>query len=757
MHINDIHKTLITWRSEALKAPEMPIKVEPDITGKWPDELSCTAAADIAGRGIDIPWSHGDVFGDSESKVIGLRSGGIGLVYFVESSMNEAKRLYAAKTLNSFLKPDYLDLAPRVQEEIAQAFLEETLPWLEMGRHSHIISVHMLENILHPVLNRNIPFVYSEYVPGGNLRQYFNEKGTLTYREILTLGIQLCDGLIHAYKHGLEAHRDIKPDNVMVSGKRTFKLTDFSTNVIGTPGYMAPEQIFGLWKMWDEKIEPDANSVDHRADQFAVGLVMLESYLGFHPFPICRDACLDQNSAKSLGRDGVGEITDKTLPEVFRKILARVFPTEPENRYRDISDLKKALMTAHEEGFGTYEKPVVEEDDSAEWWFHRGKAFMTLGRWALAEVPIREALRRCQGLPGVDLIQAHCVMSLATVYRWTNRFTEAEERYKEALRLYRCISGAESEMARCTTNLGALYNVIGRYSKAEEAMQNALKISRQIPGDVLEAANCLTNLGGVFFYTERYPEAEKIYEEALEIYRGRPGSEFEIAKCLTNLAAISSNTGRFSEAEKANKEALNIYRRIPGTEYYQAVAIENLGYYYNSAGRFSEAEKAFKEALKMHRRIPGTEIEQAKCMGSGLGHAYRESGRMDEAEHTFKQALHTLQRIPGTEYYQAGCTIDMGVLYFIQGRLEKAEKTLNEAKEILQGMVGMEDSQALCLFQLARCRLAQNDYTRARHLANEALKLCEQLPPEGADEIRADCQKILDDLEDTSRSPTQEK
>jgi tetratricopeptide (TPR) repeat protein len=757
MHINDIHTTLISWRTEALKAPEKLVKVEPDITGKWPDEESQAAATDLAGRGIDLPWGHGDLFGEREFKVSGLRSGGIGVVYIVESSMNMGKQLYAAKTLNSFFKPDYLDLAPRFQEEISRVFLEETLPWLEMGQHPNIITVHLLENVLHPALNRNIPFVYSEYMPSGNLRRCIHHRGKLTYRETLILGIQLCEGLLHAYKHGLEAHRDIKPDNVMIGGEGKFKLTDFSTNVIGTPGYMAPEQVASFWEIWDEESISNDCRADQRADQFAMGLVMLESYLGSHPFPICREACLERDSAKSFTRDGVGEITDISLPEVFRRILARILSTETENRFRDMSTLKKALLDAHEGEFGTYKKPVIEEDYSAEWWFHRGKAFMTLSRWVLAEDPIREALRRCQGIPGADLIHARCVMNLATVYRWTNRFTEAEEKYKEALRLFRHVPQAESEIARCISNLGALYVVIGRYSEAEEVMQNALKISRQIPGDVLETANCLSNLGSVFYYTNHHPEAEKVFKEALEIHRGRPGSEFEIAKCLANLAAISTSTGRFSETEKYYKEALNIYRRIPGTEYYQAAAIANLGYCYYLTGRFSEAEKVYKESLKIYRRIPGTELEQAKSMGGGLGNVYRDSGRMDEAEHAFKQALQTLQRIPGSEHTQAACKVDIGIFYFQQGRLEKAEKTLSDAMKVMQDVVGMEYSQALCALELARCRLAQNDHARARSLVKDALKLCGQLPPELTDEIRADCQKILEDLEDSAHPPTKEK
>ena len=163
------------------------------------------------------------------------------MVFIVESSGEEGKREYAAKTVQSFLKPEYLELPVHRQEEIAKAFLEEVLPWLQMGQHTHIVPVWLLENILHPEFKRSIPFVFSEYMPRGSLREYLREKRKLDVKECLSLGIQLCSGLMHAYEHGLTAHLDLKPENIMVHADGVFRVTDFSAAVIGTPGYMAPE------------------------------------------------------------------------------------------------------------------------------------------------------------------------------------------------------------------------------------------------------------------------------------------------------------------------------------------------------------------------------------------------------------------------------------------------------------------------------------------------------------------------------------
>src|SRR5260370_36385223 len=124
-----------------------------------------------------------------------------------------------------------------------------------------------------------------EFVDGPNLRQ-LERAGKLTPREALQIVPQICEALQFAHDEGI-VHRDIKPENLLLDKKGRVKIADFgiakimgsegeagiteTRGAIGTPQYMAPEQV--------EKPE----TVDHRADMFSLGVVFYEMLTGELP------------------------------------------------------------------------------------------------------------------------------------------------------------------------------------------------------------------------------------------------------------------------------------------------------------------------------------------------------------------------------------------------------------------------------------------------------------------------------------------
>jgi tetratricopeptide (TPR) repeat protein len=701
--VDMINRTLTCWRLESLEEFEKIADIIPEMTGNWPDEDSKVAAGYLQGRGIKLPWSYGDEFGSEDYRVIGLRAGGIGVVHIIESSRSESKKTYAAKTLHSFLKSDYLDLSQPFQTRISRAFLEETLPWLNMGQHPHIVSVQQVDNIIHPTLKRNIPFIFSEYIPRGSLTGYLKEKGKLSYRETLQLGIQLCDGLLHAYAHGLDAHRDIKPENVMVYGDEIFQITDFSANVIGSPDYMAPEQVVAYWKEQGGKLVKEEVSIDHRTDQFAVGLVMLEAYSGRLPFSICRDACYDKYQARRYVEEGIGELADDLLPDDLSRILKRILSLKQGDRYDEISDLRDDLSRIYESEFEVYKKPNIEVDDSAEWWLDRGEAYYRLWRFTLAEVPYRKALERYQGISGTDAEQAKCMSYLGDVFEETSRLAEAERAYKESLEILSNLPESRLELAKCKNNLANLYCRTGRFDEAEMSFEDCITDLRQVPGTELEQASCTENLGTVYGQTSRFDDAEKSLKKALKAFSSIPGTEKRQAKCSGNLANVYHILGRLDEAERTIQESLTIYRQIPGTELEQARWSLNLAIIYSDNGRFNDAEKILKTILKTYNDLPGTDYDRANCIES-IADIYRQTGRFNESERAYEEALEIFGNISGAELPRAVTLSHLALLYRDWKKSGKA------------------------------CECAR-----------EALRLCEPFPEGATTECMDNCRKVLGD------------
>jgi serine/threonine protein kinase len=137
------------------------------------------------------------------------------------------------------------------------------------------------------------PFFVMEYVVGSTIRDYC-EAHALGSRELLQLFVQLCHGVAHAHSRGI-VHRDLKPANVLIvegAGGPLPKIIDFGIakaltssdstaeprtdtgRVLGTPGYMSPEQATGR-----------VDQIDGRADVFALGVMLYELLTGVLPWP----------------------------------------------------------------------------------------------------------------------------------------------------------------------------------------------------------------------------------------------------------------------------------------------------------------------------------------------------------------------------------------------------------------------------------------------------------------------------------------
>jgi eukaryotic-like serine/threonine-protein kinase len=131
---------------------------------------------------------------------------------------------------------------------------------------------------------RGTSYIAMEYVRGETVEKVIGERGHLPWREVVELGIQVCEALHYAHEHGV-VHRDLKPSNLMITADGKIKLTDFGIakdldatsltatgRTLGTAAYMSPEQIRGT------------PAVSHKTDLYALGVVLYQMLVGKAPF-----------------------------------------------------------------------------------------------------------------------------------------------------------------------------------------------------------------------------------------------------------------------------------------------------------------------------------------------------------------------------------------------------------------------------------------------------------------------------------------
>jgi len=187
-------------------------------------------------------------------------------------------------------------------------------------------------------------YISMEYVDGPSLRgiieERFSVSGELTSEyiaEILYYILQLCDALETTHMKGI-IHRDIKPDNVMITAARVVKITDFGIvhiedatftptgALIGTPRYMSPEQVKG-------------GRVDCRSDIYAVGIIMYESLLGVPPF-VTGDIAYQHVSCPPTSPREV----NPSIPQEVEAVILCCLEKDPRRRYQRTRELGQAVQ-----------------------------------------------------------------------------------------------------------------------------------------------------------------------------------------------------------------------------------------------------------------------------------------------------------------------------------------------------------------------------------------------------------------------------
>jgi len=238
--------------------------------------------------------------------------GGMGAVY--KARQKELDRLVALKIL-----------PPEIgqQESFAQRFAREAQAMAKLS-HPNIVTIHDFGQ------RGGLYFFLMEYVDGLSLRQLL-DAGTVSPTEAIAIVPQICDALQYAHDRGI-VHRDIKPENILMNRQGQVKIADFglaklvglppadatavAEKVMGTPQYMAPEQI------------DRPGEVDHRADIYSLGVVFYQMLTGELPV-----GSFEPPSRKVL--------IDVRLDEVVLRALEK----EPARRYQQVSEIRTQVET----------------------------------------------------------------------------------------------------------------------------------------------------------------------------------------------------------------------------------------------------------------------------------------------------------------------------------------------------------------------------------------------------------------------------
>lgn len=508
--------------------------------------------------------------------------GGLGRVYLVyDHALGEP---FAVKT---FL----LD-----EPEVVERFLVESTLWARLDRHAHIVAMDSFK-----VINGR-PHLFLELVDGGDLSGWIGTE-RLDLTTVLRLGMQFCDGMTHAYDHGLEAHRDIKPQNcLLTSSGDHLKITDFGLarvakkpapderafshwisellqgrtdapppsdpkrtrpgQALGTAAYMAPEQ----WR--------DAASADRRADVYSFGVMLYEMLVGKLPFwseshfTLCYQHCC-----------AAPPQLPPELPEALDALVLSCLAKLPEQRPADFRPIRARLAALYAQRTG---KPAPEPVTG----------------------PVLDALELCN--KGASLLNMG--------------------RLEEGLAVLDRSLARRDDLAHAWVNRALGLRLLGRPKEAVQACDRAIHC-----GELSDAwAELGTNLA--LLGDER---AESCFRRGLELNAYNPN-------VWHNLGVYQAGRGNLADAVECLRRALTL-------KPHDAEPWVVLGMAYFNQGKLSEAEASLRNCLAHHPR-------HARGW-SYLGMCLWEQGRREESGPCYQRALEEEPRLGSAWLGLARCTV----------------------------------------------------------------------------------------------------
>jgi predicted Ser/Thr protein kinase len=329
-----------------------------------------------------------------------LGRGGMGRVYLAKDG--RLGRMVALKAVSSAFTLDSSHRDRLRREAHAAANLA----------HPGICTVYALEEIDGDV------FLATEFVEGRTLRDEIRSGVRPSTANILQTARELAAALAHAHSRGV-VHRDLKPENLMRTAEGHIKILDFGLaridaqgrafeltsepvlteagTVLGTPRYMAPEQLMGL-------------VADARADVFAAGIVLYEYACGTHPFDAPTPLATAGRILESDAPRAQEQCPD--LPRPLAAVIDRCLRKLPENRFASGAEILRALEKGtHAEGNGRLEA----------WW--RAHQLVVIALYLVACGVTWQAKEWRPGVTTVIFIAVCVTATVAGVFRGHLLFT----------------------------------------------------------------------------------------------------------------------------------------------------------------------------------------------------------------------------------------------------------------------------------------------------------------------------------------------
>lgn len=704
-----------------------------------------------------------------------LGVGGMGIVYLAEQTKPIHRRV-ALKVIK---------LGMDTRQVIARFETEREA--LALMNHPNIATVYDAG-----VTEQGRPYFSMEYIRGTRITDYCDRQ-RLSTDERLRLFMDVCHAVQHAHQKGI-IHRDIKPSNVMVTvqnDKPVPKVIDFGVakatqhklteqtlftqhgQMIGTPGYMSPEQA-----------EMTTLDIDTRTDVYSLGVLLYELLVGVRPFDekLLRGAAIGElqriirevdpprpstrlsalpSDSRSVDPDGNLAPARNESPVLAKKSIADV---QPRGNSHENSSIEKIAHSRHTEPRTLVRQlrgdldwivmKSLEKDRTRR--YHSANALAEEIQRHLHHQPVlagppsaayrmRKFIRRNRApfIAGCGIVAALLAGLITTLRQYARTEIarqEAVQGQRYALEMQHAAESRRAEAESITRFLIESFRAVdpslarGRELTAKELLdQAAHKLTGAFSTQPLAEARLHSIVGSTYRALGAAASAESHLRTALTLRKKELGDEnIQVAETLHDLGALMDDQGQYEAAKSFFDEALLVYRKNLGDRNARVLEMRNaLGLLNARLGDFDRAEADFGEVLVELRKARSPTDPMISDTMCYLASVLREKGKFDQSELLEREALAMRRSHDGPEHpFVAESLFNLGLLALYKDDCKSAEEYFREALTLRQKLHGERHPViALVLCNLGEAVSCQGNHTDAERLVRDAIEMQRTLGP----------------------------
>lgn len=686
-----------------------------------------------------------------------LGEGGMGAVYLAERADGQFDHSVAIKIIKSDLEETGIYSRFMQERQILAGLTHENIGRLYDGG----------------VTENGIPYLIMEYVDGIPIDTYCAQN-RLSVKERIELFKSVCAAAHHAHTN-LVIHRDLKPQNILITGNGTVKIMDFGIAKLARDGRAGENPDDGkssrFLSFTNAAPEQFTDSpITTATDVYSLGVLLYRLLSGTHPLPIQKKTGSEIISSiknekpqpasekfKALDSDAANKIAGNrncdasALPKLLRDdldaILLKCLQKNPGGRYQTVEELIQDLERFRA-GY-----PVKAFSGPKFYYFrkyvgrNRASLFVAAAFFLVAAMSVTFYTYQVQQERDIAKLEANKANQVTNfvldLFKGNDPTQTGGEEISARDLLNRGIDrtaylvNQPEIQANMLEVLGRILTQLGDFDKAEELLSQSIEIRTDLFGDNhTETISSYEYLGSLLSARGELFDAQNVLEGAISQRNELLGTQqAALSGANTELGYVYRRLGKFQEAEELYRRLIDIYESSLGpNDPLTLLSISSLAVTLHGQGKLEEAEIRYRDVLEKRTNLYDTIHPDVAMSMNNLGSLLLNQGEFEESGQLLSAALDMRIALYGLWHPKVALsTNNMGILKRNTGAFDTARQYFNKALEINTKLFGADELQTgINMFSKAELFMMAGEYGQSLDYYNRSNQIFNRHLPEGS-------------------------